>query len=122
MNPNSPAALWAIALAGLAGLTVLAAVDPATTSWLPPCMFRAATGLLCPGCGSTRAIHALLQGHVHDALQLNPLAVAVLPVTAFELGQRLRGREGLGTHRLRPFFLWALTAGIIAFGIVRNLP
>lgn len=50
------------------------------------CLFRQMWGVPCPACGSTHALVALLQGHVAEALQLNPLAVvlavllAVVPV------------------------------------------
>ena len=37
----------------------------------PRCMFRQLTGLDCPGCGSQRAIHALLHGHVAEAWGYN---------------------------------------------------
>jgi hypothetical protein len=39
----------------------------------PPCLFHLATGFPCPGCGSTRAMLQLLQGHVTAALAFNPL-------------------------------------------------
>ncbi|MBQ7191475.1 MAG: DUF2752 domain-containing protein [Paludibacteraceae bacterium] len=42
------------------------------------CPFRWATGIPCPGCGGTRVLVLLLQGHLLDALMLNPLSVAVI--------------------------------------------
>lgn len=41
---------------------------------LPPCPLRAATGIPCPTCGTTRATVALLHGEVGIAFSLNPLA------------------------------------------------
>jgi len=109
------------AVVGIVGLTVLAIVDPTTNPLFPPCMWRAATGLLCPGCGSARAIHALMHGHVNAALQANPLAVAAMPMAAVDLVQRLRGHEGLSTHQVPPVYLRALAVAIAAFGVLRNL-
>ncbi|HSM52071.1 MAG TPA: DUF2752 domain-containing protein [Thermoanaerobaculia bacterium] len=65
------AALWggaALALLALAPLgTRLAAA-------LPACPVHAATGLPCPGCGTTRAALALAAGDPVAALAANPLA------------------------------------------------
>jgi hypothetical protein len=42
------------------------------------CPFRRVTGLLCPGCGLTRATLHLLHGRVRTALDYHPLAPALL--------------------------------------------
>ncbi len=47
--------------------------------WLPPCPFHVLTGLLCPGCGSTRTLYAIGRGEWSRALGQNPLLVVVLP-------------------------------------------
>jgi len=41
---------------------------------LPPCAFRALTGVPCLSCGTTRAAVALLHGDLGAALIVNPLA------------------------------------------------
>ena len=38
-----------------------------------PCIFRRLTGLLCPGCGNTRAVISLLKFDFIKALKFNPL-------------------------------------------------
>ena len=48
------------------------------TTFPPPCIFRKATGIYCPGCGSTRALRALVGGDFLAALRYNPLTIAVL--------------------------------------------
>lgn len=63
---------------GLAAAVLLFAFDPAVTSWFPSCPFNRLTGWLCPFCGSLRAVHALLRGHVQAAVALNPLTTAGL--------------------------------------------
>ncbi|HMP98293.1 MAG TPA: DUF2752 domain-containing protein [Cyclobacteriaceae bacterium] len=50
------------------------------TSGLEVCLFKHATDIPCPSCGSTRAIIALLNGHFYEALLLNPLGFVVLMV------------------------------------------
>ncbi|MCH5264309.1 MAG: DUF2752 domain-containing protein [Lachnospiraceae bacterium] len=41
--------------------------------FMPPCLFRSITGFSCPGCGCTRAVEALLRGHIFQSLRFNPL-------------------------------------------------
>lgn len=44
-------------------------------SWLkvmPECAFESVTGLYCPGCGGTRAVTALFQGHFIKSLIYHP--------------------------------------------------
>ena len=53
--------------------------DPSVlTTFPPPCIFRKATGIYCPGCGSTRALRALFGGDFFAALRYNPFSISVL--------------------------------------------
>jgi len=56
--------------------------DPSRVHIIPPCIFHTVTGLYCPGCGSTRAMHALLHGDIVRALGFNLLAVVAMPFIA----------------------------------------
>lgn len=38
---------------------------------MPKCSFKLLTGFSCPGCGIQRAIHAMLHGHIAEAIQYN---------------------------------------------------
>src|SRR6476619_6541422 len=73
-------AIWSLLLAGAA---YVFAFEPGKTGLFPVCIFRLLTGLTCPGCGSTRAMHQLLHGHVEAAFMLNPLFLIALPFLAF---------------------------------------
>jgi len=42
---------------------------------LPPCVMYTQTGLYCPGCGGTRAVNALLQGHLWTSLLYHPFVL-----------------------------------------------
>jgi len=42
------------------------------------CPFKAITGYPCPGCGGTRALIALLHGHIWEAIMINPLSVLLI--------------------------------------------
>lgn len=47
---------------------------------VPSCPTRAYLGIYCPGCGSMRATHYLLNGRFGDSLRNNPLVLPLLPL------------------------------------------
>jgi hypothetical protein len=113
-------------LAALAvGVVILAVFDPARSGIFPPCPVRYLTGWYCPGCGSLRAIHQLLRGNLRAAWALNPLTIILLPFLTYGLASsalfEISG-QGLPQPFLRAFWIRALGAAIILFGIARNLP
>ncbi|HMS24596.1 MAG TPA: DUF2752 domain-containing protein [Acidimicrobiia bacterium] len=57
--------------------------DPETKQIFPVCGFYAATGLYCPGCGMTRALHSVLNGNVLRAIQFNVVLVVALPILMY---------------------------------------
>lgn len=119
--------LWLPAgmLLGLTALILLDLFDPATSGVFPPCPLRYLTGWYCPGCGSLRAIHQLLQGNLRAAWALNPLTVLLLPFLTYGFFSRalfmIRGRY-LPEIFLPAVWIRALCAVIILFGILRNIP
>jgi hypothetical protein len=108
-----------------AGLVLLRIYNPATSTLFPPCPVHYLTGWYCPGCGSLRAIHQLLQGDLRAAWTMNPLSMLLFPFLAYGLA-----REGIAYLRGRPSpqfavpgaWIRALCALIVLFGIIRNLP
>lgn len=63
----------------VAAVVFFAIVDPAQCVWAPKCLFHTVTGLQCPGCGFSRAMHALLHGHPAQALAYNYFMVLSVP-------------------------------------------
>ena len=53
--------------------------DPSTSSLFPRCPVYALTGYPCAGCGSQRAIHALLHLDFAEAIRYNFLMVVSIP-------------------------------------------
>ena len=117
---------WLLAGAPAAGCAYIAVADPNSSSSLyPQCPFKAMTGWDCPGCGITRAIHALLTGHPVRALDHNVLVVtaAVLALVWFGVGW-VRRRQGRPPLQLRHPTAWAVALGVVvlAFWVLRNIP
>ncbi|CAN5134135.1 DUF2752 domain-containing protein [soil metagenome] len=114
-----------ILVLAVGALGFLYLVNPASSSLIPPCPFRAITGCYCPGCGSVRALHQLARGHLVAALGLNPLMVLSLPFVAYHgVSQAKFAVTGLP---LRRFFvgsrwIWGLLCLILVYGVLRNIP
>lgn len=112
-------------LAVTAGAGIVWYFNPTDVNFLPVCPLFKLTGIACPGCGLTRAFHALFHGDILTALDYN----ALLPVYALVLGYfflsmvlvAVRGR-GLSINYLKPQFTWAFAILAVAFFILRNLP
>jgi uncharacterized protein DUF2752 len=92
----------------LAWLVLLAssAVFLVSAIWRPPdepiiilCPFRALTGLLCPGCGMTRAFCALGHGELRRAIGFN--ALSPLLFLAFIVAWIGAASTLLNLHRVR---------------------
>jgi hypothetical protein len=95
--------------------------DPATSALYPPCLFRYLTGLLCPGCGSARALHALLHGDLVAALQLNPMIFVLSAVVAVRVGLRALPRHADATVFVPAISPIAALAVITSFWVLRNI-
>ena len=54
-------------------------VNPATTHYMPKCIFKLLTGYDCPSCGGQRVFHLLLHGEIKKAFLLNPFLFIVAP-------------------------------------------
>jgi hypothetical protein len=106
---------------GVVALIVLAVGNPATDPLFPPCLWWTVTGWLCPGCGSARALHALLHGHVSVAWHENALAVATMPILAIDLAQRLLGNARSILSDPSPRCACAIAFSIVMFGVLRNV-
>ena len=108
------------------GLFVLASVPPTAATFYPRCQLHTLTGLHCPGCGTTRALHALLNGHVAQALAYNALTFVVLPVVGWSLLHSLwlweRRRPVPRRGRWANGWLWVLMTVVVAYGVLRNIP
>jgi hypothetical protein len=116
----APSAVLAAAMAAVATVAVL---DPYEDGHYPTCPVLAVTGLYCPGCGTLRAIHSLTEGDPATALDMNPLALLLLPaLAAFWAGWAWRCVRG--RPRGAPLPAWpasALLIALVVFTVARNV-
>lgn len=92
---------------------------PESSAWYPRCVFKAATGYECPGCGSTRAAHHLLHGRVGQAFRLNPMLFLMGGVMLAAAPSLVRGNQP--RFITRPWFGWGTLIVVMTWWIVRNL-
>jgi len=119
---SSVVALWSVLLAGAAYLYMF---EPGKTGFFPVCLFRLCTGLTCPGCGSTRAMHQILHGHFATAFMLNPLFLLAIPflLFAFLRYSVIVMRGGIPRQNALPArYIYALFVIVLSFWIFRNTP
>lgn len=128
-HPRQRIGVLARAAAPVAGvafaMAILLRFPPTQYTFYPQCPFYYWLHLKCPGCGTTRALAALLHGHVADALRQNALTtmMAGFAVAYAVICYRryLRGEEFLWPQLPR-LGVYAALAIAILFTIVRNLP
>jgi hypothetical protein len=99
--------------------------NPVTAGFFPTCPLYSMTGIYCPGCGMTRAVHALLQGDIAGAFHFN----AIFPLYAFLFGYfilsgMLTVARGYGlTYKIfRPWMMFGFLGLTLAFAVMRNIP
>ena len=71
-----------LALFGMLALYVF--WNPTETNIFPSCPVYAATGIYCPGCGSQRAAHKILNGNIVEGIRHNYLIVLLAIVLLYQ--------------------------------------
>ena len=87
---------------------------PGKYDFWPKCLFREATGLLCPGCGTTRALYELTHGNLQRSLQCN-LLLPFLPILALGVWRKWKWLE-------KKSVIAVLVCMALLYAILRNLP
>jgi hypothetical protein len=122
---------WTRPLVRWAGPPVLAAaayaahvIDPEAGDLPLRCPFLAVTGLYCPGCGVSRALHRLAIGDPLGAISFNVMAMAALAVGIVWVASAMLTSAGLRREpiRLPGRVVVALPWVVIAFWVGRNIP
>ena len=112
----------------LLGLAYSFFIDPVKSKGaMFPCFTYTYLGFYCPGCGDTRALHALVHGHILQAFDYNILFPFIVIILAWYY------LVGLTTLFFRRRVMWIpeslptkVTIGmvvvIVLFTVLRNIP
>ena len=110
------------------GIYFIYKFDPIYNIIYPRCIFHTITGLYCPGCGTARAMHSLVQLRIIDALRNNAFAVLSLPFILYSYIIHYL-REIFPYNRIfsrnifiKSIFIKLLFIFLILFWILRNIP
>lgn len=124
-KPRTLILITALSAVLLPIMFLYAKADPEEHAIFPKCLFYSLTGLQCPGCGSQRAIHHLLNGEFAEALRYNALSVIAIPYIV--LGAILLCLKEPGSHiiKLRDTLyrgnaVYIVLFIILSFWIIRN--
>lgn len=107
------------------GVGVVYWFDPKTSNLYPPCIFYCLTGWYCAGCGTGRAMHALLHLQFFQAFSYNPLLFVMVGYLGWD---KLRSKLALSEkwyllpQKYRPYRDWFIAGLVIVYWIIRNLP
>lgn len=104
---------------------VLYVFDPSEYVLMPKCPFKMLTGLDCPGCGFQRAMHALLHGHVAEAIRFNVFLVVAVPYLLALLVANFLCTEHRKTKLLAVLesrtAIWTYVVLYVAWMVIRNV-
>jgi len=113
-----------LVLVATGSIALLFFFEPGRHGFYPRCLLHQTTGLLCPGCGSLRAMHQLLHGRVLEAIHLNALFVLAFPAAGWLVARSaFRAWKGQpASLDLQRQWFWTFLIACTLFGILRNLP
>jgi hypothetical protein len=118
---------WTIVLIVVSILIILyKTYNPSDNIYFPKCPFRTLTGLKCPGCGSQRAVHSLLNFDIFNAITENVILVLSIPyiLTGIVFDYFKKTNDNILKWRNRVFgqkAIFVILSIIIVFWILRNL-
>lgn len=116
-----------IVLLAIAALLVFGviyyALDPSSSALFPQCGFLTLTGYKCPGCGSQRAIHALLNGDVAGAFRFNAMLFLSMPWLALCIyAETQRVRNPIRYAKLHSdVLIWLFLIMVLLWWLLRNI-
>lgn len=113
----------------IAAATILAAIAATTYAFdpvngpfpYPRCWIKLLTGYDCPGCGSARALHSLLHGHLAEAWAFNPALFVAIPLILLAFAAEHPRLHRLRRLLLSPAAAYTLLLLTLLYTLLRNL-
>lgn len=85
VNSNLKLSLIIIGVLALFGMLALYIFwNPSETNMFPKCPVYAITGIYCPGCGSQRAAHKILNGNIIEGVRHNYMILLLAMVLLYQ--------------------------------------
>ena len=118
---------WSIALTLASFLIILYKFyNPSEYIYFPKCPLKFFTGIKCPGCGSQRAVHRLLNFEIINAARENLMLVLSVPyiLTGFVFDVLKKSDERFLKWRKIIFgqkAIYIILSTVFAFWILRNI-
>lgn len=112
------------AFGGLAAAFLLLRFPPEKSAFYPRCPVFSLFHVLCPGCGGTRALAALLHGDLAGALHWNALIVLLLPFACWFFSVcywRANFRKEFSWPAIPGSWIVVCQALALIFAVARNL-
>lgn len=123
-NKNMASRILVVAL--ILGLGIIYVLLAFFTGIGIPCFLYEATGLLCPGCGLSRMVFAILRLDFYTAFRMNGLMFILSPFLAVFIGYAMycyiSDRPNLMVKKIPKAIYIIIIASVIIFGILRNIP
>ena len=97
--------------------------NPTHYNFFPKCPFYSITGMYCPGCGSQRSIHQLLNGHVFEGIRHNYLILLLGLVLSYQFSLLILNKifhKNFKNMLHKPMTTKIILVLVIAFWVLRN--
>ena len=120
---NSLLIIIFVTIIAIIGLVLVKKYNPEEESFFIPCVFNKITGLKCPGCGMTRAMHYLVNGNLKKAVWYNIMIVPgvfILLYSGYRYFKYLTKNEEIVNKPLEVILKIFLVI-LIIFMVVRNI-
>lgn len=104
------------------GIILVKMYNPEKESFFVPCGVYKLTGIKCPGCGMTRAVHNLLNGNILKSLWYNLMLIPLIIVVSYALYRYIRYliKSEEIINKTLEIMLKIYLIMLIIFGITRN--